>query len=343
MKGSQSSYYDKQYSVDNPVSYVLLSVAPLLLWTIGYKSSAGYPLRHDASSTPLWEFICLTMTDKTVIYIAGALLTVGSALLLFRTNYLLMLIREKTIMPFLLFILFVSSDTAGFPLNSATAGVLCLTLAFYQLFVSYHDSGAILRAFNVGLLLGLGSLLWTHVLWFVPVFWWGMYSFNTLSLRTFLATVAGAGAIYWFLLGWYVIRHDFTPLDIRFDTLPETVADQGGVRALEWAKLLFVAFLSVISIANILLHEHDDSLRTRKYLFFLIVFLTITSVLFFLYDQFSGEFLNIACIPMSILVAHFFTVQKGKRILWFYYTMIVTFILLSLFSSSWIFLLNMGI
>ncbi|MDR1356745.1 MAG: hypothetical protein LBJ58_03640 [Tannerellaceae bacterium] len=333
MKGKKASY-DKQYSVDNPVNYALLPAISLFFWVIAYKASTGYPMQGDESATPLWNFICTGMQHKSIAYTVGALLMLGGAFLLHRTNYMLAIIREKTIMPFLLYIFFTSSNPDGLPLNPATPGMLCLTLAFYQLFLSYHDSGAILRAFNIGLLIGLGSLTRVHMLWFIPVFWWGMYNFNILSLRTFLASLVGAGVVYWFLLGWCVVSHDFTSFSLPFASLSEMGAgNTGDPEPSGWVYLLFVAFLSVIAIANILLHEHDDSLRTRKYLFFLIGFLIITSVLFFMYRQYSVEFLNIACIPISVLTAHFFTVQKGRKTLRFYYILIILFIVTSLYLN----------
>ena len=50
--------------------------------------------------------------------------------------------------------------------------------------------------------------------------------------------------------------------------------------------------------------------------------------LYLLYEQVSEEFLETACIPASILIAHFFTVKRGRIIFWTFYSTIVLYITL---------------
>ena len=56
---------------------------------------------------------------------------------------------------------------------------------------------------------------------------------------------------------------------------------------------------------NIVTHEYEDNLRTRQFLSFLIVMAIWSFGLFFIYEQSSEEFLEMACVPASILIAHF--------------------------------------
>ena len=54
----------------------------------------------------------------------------GGAFLVHRVNYALMLIREKTLLPFLFYALLTSTNPDFFPLKSTSVGVFCLILAF---------------------------------------------------------------------------------------------------------------------------------------------------------------------------------------------------------------------
>ncbi|MDR1938634.1 MAG: hypothetical protein LBQ73_09105 [Tannerellaceae bacterium] len=344
MRGRQSSY-GKRYSVDTPLNYILLLGTSFFFWVAGYMDSVGYPVYSEVSATPLWDLVCRMLPNKTVTYLIGLLLTVGGAFLIHRANYMLVIIREKTLLPFLLYVLLISTNPNFFPLNSTSLGIFCLILAFYQLLTSYHDSGAIRKTFNAAFFIGVGSLLWVHILWFFPIFWWGMYNFKVLNLRTFLASIAGVGVVYWFLLGWCVWQHDFTPFSVPFASLLKAGLpdDFGSSRLIDWIHILYVAFLTAIAIVNIMLHEHDDTLRTRRFLSFLVMLSAASLCLFLLYRQLSDEFLDVACMPVSILVAHFFTVEKGKKRLRLYYLFIILFILISLIRSSWMSSLNMVI
>lgn len=336
MRGTYS--YTRKFSFSAPATFVPALAACIVCWVVGYLYSVGYPVYGEVSATPLWNEICRILPGKEFTYIIGMALMFGGAFLLHRANYVLVLIREKTMLPFLFYILFISTNPDFFPLKSTSVGVFCLILAIYQLFSSYHDPEAREKAYNAALLIGIGSLLWIHLLWFLPLIWLGMYNFRSLTPRTFMASVLGAATVYWFLLGWCAWQQDFTLLSLPFSTLFKIrLLDVGGVALPDWISILAVASLVVISSINIITHDFDDTLRSRQYLSFLIVMTGWAFCLYFLYAQVSEEFLETACVPASILIAHFFTVARSKIVFWLFYTTIILFIAL-LFIRLWIFL-----
>ena len=161
----------------------------------------------------------------------------------------------------------------------------------------------------------------------VPAF--VLYNFRTLNIRTFLASLLGIGTIYWFLLGWCVWFRDFTPFTIPFAALFKIrflISQELGL--LDWIGILWMALLTTVSAINIITHEFEDVLRTRQFLSFLIAMSVWAFALYLLYEQVSEEFLETACIPASILIAHFFTVMRGKVIFWTFYSTIVLYITL---------------
>ncbi|MDR1981226.1 MAG: hypothetical protein LBQ39_06380 [Tannerellaceae bacterium] len=342
MKGRKSGN-GKLYRINTLGTYIYTLGLSLLCWVAGYIYSVGFPVYGGVSAPPLWNIICRILPGKTITYLVAFFLTLGGAFLIHRANYAVMIIRDKTLLPFLLYILLISTNPDFFPLKSTSVGVFCLILAMYQLFASYHDSTAKDKAFNAALCIGIGSLIWVHILCFLPLFWIGMYNFKTLSIRTFVASLFGVGAVYWFLLGWCVWQQDYTPFTIPFSTFLkfrffitiETVF-------IHWMHILFVGVLVFIAILYILTHQHEEGLRTRQFLSFLIMFALFSFALYFLYEQSSEEFLSTACLPVAILLAHFFTVNHGKKIFWFYHFSILFFVLL-LALRLWISLSNMVI
>lgn len=337
----RQSGYDKQHRIDSPFNYAFLLGMSLFLWTGGYLASAGYPVHAGASATPLWSMVCRALPNKALTCLTGILLTAGGGFLIHRANYMLAIIREKTLMPFFLYILFTASNPDVFPLNPVSVGIFCLILAFYQLLTSYHDSGAVRNTFNAAFLIGLGSLFWVYSLWFLPVFWWGMYHLKVMSFRTFLASATGVGVIYWLLAGWCVWKSDYAAISLPFlPLLKPSLSGADHLRLADWVYVLYTAILTLVAIVNILLHEYEDSLRARRFLSFLIVFFVASFSLSFFYQQSSGEFLGVVCMPASILLSHFFTVKTGKKVHALYWALIFFFLVLSLMRSPWISLLN---
>lgn len=327
--------YSRRNNISATGTFVYILLACMACWVASYMNSVGYPVYGEVTATPLWNAICQILPGKAFTYAIGILLMLGGAFLLHRANYILVLIREKTLLPFLFYVLFVSTNPDFLPLKSTSVGVFCLILAIYQLFSSYHDPMAKDKAYNAALLIGIGSLLWVHILWFLPLFWLGMYNFRSLSLRTFLASLLGVSTVYWFLLSWCVWFRDFTPFAVPLNTLFRfNLLMPSGIGVFDWVWIIVLAALTTVSAVNIATHEYEDVLRTRQFLSFLIKMAVFTFVLYFIYEQVSEEFLQTACIPAAILIAHFFTVMRKRMVLWTFYSTIIIFISL-LFLRLW--------
>ena len=310
----------RRNNICGPVLFTSTLLACILCWAVGYYFAVGFPLTINSSDTPLWKVVCQSLTSKESAYLIGFILTIGGAFLLHRANYALGLIREKTLLPFLFYLLYVSTNLGFFSLKSNSLAVFCLILAIYELFTSYHNPESKSKAFNIAFVLGIGSLLWIQILWYLPLFWWGMYQLRSISGKTILASFIGVISVYWFLLGWSVWQQNITPfvepfgelLDIKFSL----VKNAGWI---EWTGIGYAALLTAIASFNILTHEYDDNLRTRQFLSFLIALSVWSAFLFFLYDHTSEEFMGMACVPSAILVSHYFTVNKGKVVNWIFY------------------------
>ncbi len=286
MARGTTSYYGRRYTIATPMTHLYMLCACIFCWIMGYVDSVGYPVYGEVTAPPLWNALCLVLPGKLFTYLIGFLLMAGGAFLVHRVNYALMLIREKTLLPFLFYALLTSTNPDFFPLKSTSVGVFCLILALYQLFTSYHDPDATDKAYNASLIISIGSLLWIHILWFLPLFWLGMYNFRTLNIRTFVASLFGILTVYWFVFGWCVWEWDFTAFTIPFTSLFKIrFLAVLGTGIIDWIQIVLVAGLTIIASLNIVTHEYEDNLRTRQFLSFLIVMAIWSFGLFFIYEQ----------------------------------------------------------
>lgn len=336
MRGTVN-HYTKPYTLDRMGVYIYVLGVSTLCWIIGYIDSVGYPVYGEMIATPLWNTICRILPGKLFTYLIGILLMFGGAYLLHRANYALGLIREKTLLPFLLYVLLLSTNLHFFPLKPTSIGSFCLILAIYQLFTSYHDPESNIETFTAALFIGIGSLLWVHTLLFLPLFWVGMYNFRSLSPKTFTASLLGVSTVYWFVLGWSVWQGDYSAFTVPFPTLYKVHwLLLGTMNWIDWICLAYIVVLIVLASANIRMHEYDDNPRTRQFLSFLILFAVWSFVLFFLYEDSAEEYLQVLCIPAALLIAHFITVIQNKyTCLLFHLTVIfyVAFLFLRLWNS----------
>ena len=334
----RGSYTNYRFDSTTPQVFLPVILAGIICWVISYIYSIGYPVYGEVSDTPLWNQICQALPNKTFTYLIGFLLMMGGAFLLHRANYVLGLIREKSYLPMLLYILFISTNIDFFPLKSTSLGIFCLILAVYQLFISYHESESREQAYNAALLIGLGSLLWIHLLWFMPLLWYGMYRFRALNIKTFLASLLGLSTIYWFILGWCAYTRDFSLFTVPASILLRfRISTLVGFTISQWISIATISVMTALSAIHIITHDIEDSLRSRQYLYFLIVMACWSFGLFFLYELVSEEFLQAACVPTSLLIGHFFTVTRSRWIRWIFIAMCVVLIG-NLFIQLWNFL-----
>lgn len=315
----------------NPVTLFYLLSGCLVCWLVAYVKSVGYPIYGEVTAPALWNMFCSHLPDKLVTYIIGFLLMIGGACMIHRANYELMLIREKTLLPAFFYILLISTNLDFLPLKSTSFGVFFLILAIYYLFVTYREQESQRNIFNASLIIALGSLLWTYILWFIPLLWYGMYKFRSLNLRTFLSSLLGIVVVAWSLYNYSLWQHDyrlFSVFDSIFKLRPLSIS---GNVFIDWLTIGTTIGLTLLASANILTHEYEDNLRTREFLSFLIVLAFSSFALYFLYEQSSEEFLQIACFPASILISHFFTIVRNKYTFWLFHLSVLLLIVLLLF------------
>ena len=338
MARGTTSYYGRRYTIATPMTHLYMLCACIFCWIVGYVDSVGYPVYGEVTAPPLWNALCLVLPGKLFTYLIGFLLMAGGAFLVHRVNYALMLIREKTLLPFLFYALLTSTNPDFFPLKSTSVGVFCLILALYQLFTSYHDPDATDKAYNASLIISIGSLLWIHILWFLPLFWLGMYNFRTLNIRTFVASLFGILTVYWFVFGWCVWEWDFTAFTIPFTSLFKIrFLAVLGTGIIDWIQIVLVAGLKIIGSLKNVLQWDGGKFRTRPFFFFFFVMGILWVGLFFFFLQSSEEFLGKVCFPGAFLFAPFFLVGRGKYIFWLFHFSVVMFIAL-LMIRIWNFL-----
>lgn len=306
-------------------SMLLTFAVSLLCWGIGYFYSVGFPLTNESAILPLWSILCEFLSSKIVVYIAGLLLLLLSAFIMQRVSDMEMLIRERTRLPFLLFVLLTSTNVGVIPLKEVTVVLLCLVFMVYELFKSYQQPEATGTLFNAGVLIGFASLFMPQILWFVPLLWIGMYQFRSLSLKSTMASLVGVLIIYWFALAWCTWKHDFS----MFTLLYSSIAD---------FKILFIAtsfqyyqigimgivLILIMALFHIKIDAFSNSVRVRQMLSFLLNVSVWTLFLMLIYGNSVDSFIAILYLPGSVLIAYFFENMHNRfRFLLYSFTLII--------------------
>jgi hypothetical protein len=298
----------------------------LLCWVLCYVCSTGFPIEKNPAAMPLWALAGKLFNFKPGACFAGLLVMALVAYVMQRISDIEILIRERTRLPFLLLMLLMSTNAGLLPIKEVSIVLLCLVFAVYELFRSYQSPELTGRFFNIGALVGVAGLFMPQAVWFMPLFWTGMYQFRALNIRSFTASFIGLLIIYWFVLAWCVWKHDY----IMFSTLYDEFAGFKflSVEIFSFHQTGSIVLLLVLTMAfvHVKMDTFSNSVRVRQMLAFLSNMAIWSFGLILLYGKDSDPFPAVIYLPSSILIAYF--LENIRRVFRFvlYYFMLLTWL-----------------
>ncbi|MDR0833317.1 MAG: hypothetical protein LBN93_03920 [Candidatus Symbiothrix sp.] len=238
---------------------------------------------------------------------------ITSAALLLSLTQVFLVIRQRTLLPAHLYLLFVGTTPRYFDDWLGSLMSLIILLCFYALFATYQRSKSQMNALNISILLTLGSFLWTPILYFLPLFWLGMYQFKSLNVRSFFASWMGFVLIYFLIFTWGIVQNNLT---IFVDALPtfdtEWNLDFSIFNLREWVIAGYLMFLFILAGGKIFMSGISEKVRAITTLSYLYLFVIVVVCFFVLQTTTGYSWRLITYIPVSLLVAHYFTLSIRK-------------------------------
>ena len=200
----------------------------------------------------------------------------------------------------------------------STSGAIMAPLvigSMVSLFAGYQDKLAAKPSYYAFLLIGLASLAFVHILFFVPLIWLLMaFLLQCFSWRTWVASILGLLTPYWFGSCWWAWQQDFTfvfnhfmalgdfarPLDLSLLTVPQIVS------------LAVVMLFAVIGIVHYIHKYHDDKIRIRL-IYGIFIWTDLAAALFLvLQPQHYDHLIRMMVINTAPLIGHFLALTRTR-------------------------------
>ena len=241
--------------------------------------------------------------------------TILSTLLMVELNNHNSLMRTYSRMvscSFLVFITMTSLPTPSFKASIVTMWSIAFYLIIWN---SYQDKRAAGWTFYAFFCVGLASLVFIQVGYFLPFLWLMMMVFtNSFSIRNFFASIIGLIMPYWFSAGYFAYTNNINGLINHFAEFInyQDLFDYSQVTDHEVVNLLFLIILSTLGSIHFLHTSYADKIRTRMIYnsFILINYVSLAFII--LQPQHIKELGSIMIVNTAPLTAHFITYTKGK-------------------------------
>ena len=249
------------------------------------------------------------------------------------TNTAFTLIRTRTSLPVSIYGWMATALFFLHPFEWINLIPLVFILSVFQLFRSYESSSPTNPIYHTFLFIGLGSLLFPQIIYFLPLFWGSMIPFRAMNGRSFLASLIGIITPYWFLFG-YAFLYDkmelfLTPLQEMIHFYPLDYSQLSSAEILSWGMITLLLLISGIHYVQI---AYMDNTRTRIYHSFLVFAGFWASIFSFLQPVHLHELMPIQLVCMAFLSGHLFSLTRNRFSGILFVVIFVAFILLMIYN-----------
>ncbi len=296
--------------IQNKVAESKLSLPVMLIYTTGIWMAGGL-IQHQ-----WWiQFGCLMLTTFLMVQMS----TIN------------LLIRIFSRMVSCSFLALTCCAVFLFPSLTNSILQLCWVGFLNFLLLTYQDKQATGFTYYAFLLLGIASLVFVQIVYLIPIIWLLMATMTqSLSWRTWGASLLGLLTPYWIGMCWLVWNKDFTPLSDHITQLADyrVPTSDMALNNNQIAFLVLLVVLSVIGIIHYLRQKHNDKIRNRLIYGFIIWIEIATGLFLILQPQHYNYLISIMIIHTAPLIAHFIALTYTKVTnITFYAIALVTFIL----------------
>ncbi len=211
----------------------------------------------------------------------------------------------------------VMTSMSLFLFRTVNVAVVQITFITFLLFLlrTYQNPNATGMTFYAFCALGMSSVVFPQALLFLPVLWIVMAVYmQCFSLRTFLSSILGIIAPYWFVVAWLIYIGQIDWLGTHFLAVfqfgkPFLAA---GVGLHEWVTFGFVLLCAIIGGVHFAMYSYQDRIRIRM-IYELFIVLDALAMLFGVIQPQHFDFLlGMSIVLTAPLIGHWLALTHTR-------------------------------
>jgi hypothetical protein len=244
--------------------------------------------------------------------IVSLLLTALNALLLGQLNNKYTIIRTRTFLPVLFYVLLMACWHETHTVVLSHLVLSFVMVAMFVIFNVYRNRNASEQAFLSSFLVAVSSLFFEPMILYIPLLWIGLILFHSLSLRNFLATIIGA-VTPWVL--YLVVRAYLQPDILWLNQLTSSFDIGFSVLTRPFSEIIYLIVLFIlfmIGLVGLTSNMNQDSMQTRSMLIFIIYFAFLSFIFSMIFVKHFFVFLPFVGLGYALLLSHPVTLKKGN-------------------------------
>lgn len=184
----------------------------------------------------------------------------------------------------------------------------CFVAFYLFLFSAYQETSSVGRVFYAFLMLGIISMMFVQILYFIPVVWVLMCT-NIMvgGVRVFASSVLGIVLPYWFLGGYFLYLGKLSTLAQHFVELTQfgSMEKWLNMPLNQILTIFMVASLAILGIIHFRINNYKDKIRTRMLFEFFSVMILFTLVFMILQPEHIPFLFTLLIVSTSPMIGHY--------------------------------------
>lgn len=263
-----------------------------------------------------YEFALSPMLN---IFLAGVLVFL-QALWFNRLVNSFNLMGKPTFLPALMYVV-LSSLFA--PFLTLSAPLICNFLIIgmlYRLFATYKMPDAKSVAYDMGMLVAVGALIYLPFIFMFLVIWAALIVFRPFNWREWIAAVIGFATVFFFLAVIYYLT-DRLPLFVKiWLPLASSFPTNIHISLYNYLVLIPVGIILLLCFLKVSQLFFRSYVQTRKSFQLLLVLTLVAGLSFYIKKEFHLEHFLLCTLPLAVFFSYYF-LYAAKR--WFYESLFV--------------------
>lgn len=280
--------------------YLLPSVTAfaIAVWLASGQLIPTLPFTSTQLLHGAWvQFVCFLVTVYMMVEL--------------NNSYALIRIYSRTVSS--LFLLLTCAGSFLFASLGGAIVQLCFVGFLFTGFHCYQDKQSAGWIYYAFICLGLASVVFVNILFFVPFLWLQMFfQLSSLSWRTFFASLIGLLTPYWFALPLLMFQGQYDWLPAHFAALAEFSYDLSQLTVNQLLLFFLVVGIGITGTVHYWRKKSGDNIRIRLFYNCFIYNWMLAAGFLILQPQHYDALIRIMIINVSPLIGHFLALTSTR-------------------------------
>ena len=314
---------------NQPVIVILIPLIGLIIWYNPLSLSQNIQSTSQ-TAMPLYSLLhSILQPHIFVSKLVGLVLFLSISFYLNHLNTKYIFIAERTYLPSIIYITIVCIHINFKNLYPAIPATLFLLISIDRLFDSYKEEKLTYNVFDSGMLIGIASLFYFNMIFFIVFFWAALIIVRQFYWREWIYILMGISIPYLLLFSFYYMTNR------SFEDIFQAINDNFLVHhKVLLNKIQYIAggyILLLLLLASqyiIRIFPSKKILARKSFNLFLVAFLVSMAIYLFIPSA-SNEMIFITTIPVSFLISQYFIRPRKLRWLEIIFDLLIIVLILS--------------